>query len=233
MNSLEQNLYLKHNLKDRLQETYYKNPSIFLDDVFWIITNWGGIEFKRLKNNVNNENENIVKEFSSKIYNLNFYLNKREASIISSLSKIASFLLPDECAIYDSRAILSLNWLIFKYNQKYSKKELYFPQPKGSGIASDIDLKFIVRMANEKSRGLGDFKKQYKKTMEYKEEEKYFIFCDLMKELSKSLYTNLNLTELGFENKPYIAEMFLFVLADRQLNYIDKDILNFVSLKFN
>ena len=35
------------------------------------------------------------------------------------------------------------------------------------------------------------------------------------------------------ENKPYIAEMFLFVLADRQLNYIDKDILNFVSLKFN
>ena len=96
MNSLEQNLYLKHNLKDRLQETYYKNPSIFLDDVFWIITNWGGIEFKRLKNNVNNENENIVKEFSSKIYNLNFYLNKREASIISSLSKIESFLFPDE-----------------------------------------------------------------------------------------------------------------------------------------
>jgi hypothetical protein len=231
---LQKNLFLKHNLKKSLEENFenHQKNEEFLKSAFWVIQDWGKIALKRIKNNNDQTNDNIVNNFSKKIYKGDLDLDDREANIISSLSKVASFLKPDRCAIYDSRAVLSLNWLLFKYNKFFCKKELYFPQPKGAGIASDLDLKFIIRMAEESPLSLSDFNKSLKNEIQYEEREKYLMYCNLMKDLSDVLYKKLNLNEHGFKNYPYIAEMFLFVFSDRDLKYLDQDILKSIYLKF-
>jgi len=231
---LQKNLFLKHNLKKSLEENFenHQKNEEFLKSAFWVIQDWGKIALKRIKNNNDQTNDNIVNNFSKKIYKGDLDLDVREANIISSLSKVASFLKPDRCAIYDSRAVLSLNWLLFKYNKIFCKKELYFPQPEGAGIASDLDLKFIIRMAEESPLSLSDFNKSLKNEIQYEEREKYLMYCTLMKDLSDVLYKKLNLNEHGFKNYPYIAEMFLFVFSDRDLKYLDQDILKSIYLKF-
>lgn len=233
-NSLQKNLFLKHNLNGKLEESFkdHQKNEEFLKGAFWVIQDWGKIALKRIKNNNDQTNDNIVNNFSKKIYKGDLDLDDREANIISSLSKVASFLKPDRCAIYDSRAVLSLNWLLFKYNKFFCKKELYFPQPKGAGIASDLDLKFIIRMAEENPLGLSAFNKRLKSEIQHEEKAKFLEYCNLMKDLSDALYKKLNLNKHGFKNYPYIAEMFLFVFSDRDLKYLDQDILKSIYLKF-
>lgn len=173
--SYAKNIYLKENLKDKLK-------SNDLDIYYWIVQEWGGISsFK--KNDKNNSKINVFKQ----------QLNDREMtketfSTISSLSKIASFLHPNRYAIYDARAIYSLNWLLFNFTDG----KLLFPQPKGrNSKLVQYDLETIFRLS--------------KRSIKYKLYKKaYFEYCELLKYLSKKVYG---------EEKPYKMEMLLFSIA--------------------
>jgi len=119
-------------------------------------------------------------------------LTKESFTLISSFSKLASFLNPNEYAIYDSRAIYSLNWLLFNFN---NNTELY-PQPLGrNSKLSQYDLSTIFNLT--------------KKDIIYKSHKTaYFEYCKLLKLLSKEVY---------YDNKPYKIEMLLFLIAPTKI----------------
>ena len=113
----EKNLFIKNELLKKTE------TSDFLKNSYWIIQTWGGIKsFKQ-----NSLNDEKIMSFIEKIKGNTVKLNKNEFEIISSLSKIAAFLLPERFCIYDSRVIYSLNWHIFLYGDSLEM----FPQPTG------------------------------------------------------------------------------------------------------
>ncbi|NVJ66198.1 MAG: hypothetical protein HWE16_06895 [Gammaproteobacteria bacterium] len=112
-------------------------------------------------------------------------LTRKNFDSISSLSKIASFSYPDDYVIYDSRAIYSLNWLLFKY----SKSKKLFPQPKSrSPVLNRYDLNTVFELSN-------------KEVTYYSYKEAFHKYCKLIKQLSIN------------QEEPYILEMLLFSIA--------------------
>jgi hypothetical protein len=189
--NFEKNISLKENLsKDVNLEAHFA----------WIVNTWGGI-----KNfNVNkSENRNKIQKFL-------FYLEKNKElpkslmDVISSLSKIASFKNPKKYCIYDSRAIFSLNWLLIKY----SDTNLLFPQPKGRGLSTEIDVSTLLKFT----------KKEYSW---YSEEIAYYKYCELMEELTFQVFEE--------SNKPYYTEMLLFVIAETN-GFINQDLRKSVKV---
>src|ERR1039457_5368018 len=113
--SFSQNVYLKENLASVLEQD---ND---LTTHYWIIRDWGGIRtFKKCE-----RNDSLIESFEAEI--LKGKLTRPSFTSISSLSKLSSFWEPARYAIYDSRAVFSLNWIIFRY----SKDKRLFPQPTG------------------------------------------------------------------------------------------------------
>ncbi len=196
-NNFEKNLYLKDNLSQVLKD------DAELKHHYWIIQEWGGIRsFKR-----NERNDMKLRKF--KLQLTEGALTEDTASVISSLSKVASFLYPDKFVIYDSRAVYALNWLILRYADD-NKKRL-FPQPPGRNKELDkYDIQTIFRLSQEKRKKDGS---------EYHDEKTaYFEYCKIIVELSKHVFPN---------RKPYYLEMLLFVIAP---GYIVDDIKKSVSL---
>ena len=78
----------------------------YLKVSYWTIRKWGGISSFREANN----NDRKLIEFREWLSCCESMHDMPEDyfSTISSLSKVASFLYPDRCAIYDSRAVCSL-----------------------------------------------------------------------------------------------------------------------------
>lgn len=221
--SLEGHLYLKHHLFEEL-ENKFNNGEIELlrKDCAWIINDWGQIKFDLTKS----KNIKILNNFLESIYkkdsNRKIFIEKEEYRIISSLSKVASFCKPEDYAIYDSRAILSLNWLKIKYARN-EKKIKIFPQPSGgSNVVKNYNLKSLLDLA-----------KIYH-VEEYEQEDKYQAYCDLLKEISKKIYINLDdKNKERFKDWPYLAEMFLFLYSDSKVGKLEEEIKNSISVKFN
>ena len=148
--------------------------------IFCIIQKWGGI-YNFLDNELN---RNKIKYFSD---NLKLGIT-RGLSNIASLSKVAAFVSPDEYFIYDSRAVFSLNKILFETDYDGP----FFPIPEDRNKKIDI-------------KSLRDRIKCAKKRF-YKRNEAYGHYNSLLKELASSIYN---------ENKDYDRiEMLLFVLAD-------------------
>ena len=174
------NIYLKENFSKVLQN------DLSLENHYWIIQEWGGI--KSLKQN--NRNDEKINKFKKQLSKGK--LTKEIFSLISSFSKLASFIKPNEYAIYDSRAIYSLNWLLFNFT---NETELY-PQPSGRNPKlSQYDLSTIFNLTQ--------------KNITYKSHTiAYFEYCKLLKFLSKEVYD---------EDKPYKIEMLLFLIAPNKI----------------
>ncbi|MHA2131286.1 MAG: hypothetical protein ACW99L_15085 [Promethearchaeota archaeon] len=86
---------------------------------FWIINDWGRIKsFKNTENNKKKIDSFLSDLSKGKTARTNF-------QVISSLSKIASLYDLKDYAIYDSRVIYSLNWLLLRYGNA----EVFFPTP--------------------------------------------------------------------------------------------------------
>lgn len=171
------NIFLKNNFHEVLinDET--------LASHYWVIRDWGRIgSFKKSETN-DQRIKKFLRELDTGI------LTRQSFDRISSLSKVASFLAPDEFAIYDSRAIYALNWLIFNYS---SSKEL-FPQPVGrSSDLAKYDLQTIFRLSKLK--------------FSYRSHKVAFHqYCELMKQLGSEVF--------GPASKPYQVEMLLFMIA--------------------
>lgn len=173
----EKNLFLKFELPKLIKKRKDLKP------YYWIIQKWGGIgSFKENEFN----NQRIIKfiaELSSG------RLTKNNFNVISSLSKVASFIDPNNFVIYDSRVIYSLNWLLFNY----TAEPILFLQPSGrSTELAKFDMKTIFNLS--------------KKHIEYRSHKNsYHEYCEMMKSLSKEVY--------GMTAKPFMLEMLLFMIA--------------------
>jgi len=174
------NIYLKKNFNKVLQN------DLNLENHYWIIQEWGGI--KSLKQN--DRNDEKINKFKKQLPTGK--LTKEIFNLISSFSKLASFIKPNKYAIYDSRAIYSLNWLLFNFTDE---TELY-PQPSGRNPKlSQYDLSTIFNLT--------------KKDITYKSHKTaYFEYCEFLKFLSKKVYD---------EDKPYKIEMLLFLIAPTKI----------------
>ncbi|MCU4315604.1 hypothetical protein KTH93_13390 [Acinetobacter bereziniae] len=136
----------------------------------------------------------------------NTKLTKNSFDRISSFSKVASFIDPDHFAIYDSRVIYALNWLIFNYAPEMH----LFGQPLGrSTELAKYDMQTLFRLSRKKYTY-----RSYKSA--------YQDYCQLMKELSIQIY--------GTGSKPYLLEMLLFMIAPTK---IVQDIERNVSIMIN
>ena len=114
------------------------------------------------------------------------------ANQISSLSKLSSFWEPARYAIYDSRAVFALNWIIFRY----SKDKQLFPRPTGRNAEIskyDIETLFTLSGIDHRYRS---------HTTAYHE------YCSLLEDLSEQIYGS---------RKPYFAEMLLFLAAPTKI----------------
>ena len=187
-----QNTKLKWIISEKYKSTFDQNA---LD--FWIINTWGGI--RGFKNNERNIEK--VKKFKKQI--TNHKLSKDTFSTISSLSKIASFIDPDNFVIYDSRVIYTLNWLLLTCENKNEFREPYFPMPSGRNKKiTDFDLNTIINLSHI------DHYSNNSSTY-VSEQLAYFKYCDFIKTTSKLVY--------GENAKPYELEMLLFIIADKEI----------------
>ena len=108
----------------------------------------------------------------------------------------------EEYFVYDSRVIYSLNWLILKNNIPNAQ---FFPMPASrSSKLTLFDLNTIINLFY-KENITND---KYTGELFFDTKNAYFLYCDLIKELSKELFPDL---------KPYYLEMLLFVIADNQI----------------
>jgi hypothetical protein len=194
LNNFEQNIFLKKYLHQYFDLKTKSNLELF----YWIIREWGGIKSFKINENNNKKILTFLKELEIK------KISYENFKIISSLSKVASFVNPNKYAIYDSRALYSLNWLILKY---YDKKYFY-PMPKGRN--KKINLYKIDTII-----ALMGYEEEY--YLSYK--EAYFKYCKTLSDISYEIFK---------DKSPFLVEMILFYIAD---NYIINDIK--ISLKVN
>jgi len=182
--AFERNLYLKEHLKDAFGD------DSDLQTALWIIQDWGGI--KTFKNTEQNRNriEAFYRQLDAK------RLTRDIHNVLPSLSKLAAFRWPKKYSIYDSRAVFSLNWLLFCHSDEPN----LFPQPPGrSKSLIEVDTQTLFRLSG-----------RLYKTRSH--QTAYFDYCDLLSQLS--------INALGKED-PYFVEMLLFVAAPE---WIPRDI---------
>ena len=191
-NPFDKNVKLKWILSEKYK---YYQKSTTID--FWIINNWGGIRgFKQ-----NDRNNLKIEVFKKQLIKRRLSLDS--FSTISSLSKLSSFIDPDNFVIYDSRVIYTLNWLILTCENQDGIKEKYFPMPNGRNkIITDFDMNTIINISHISE--YADNKELY-----LSQQQAYFEFCDFIKNNTKEIY--------GEQSKPYELEMLLFTLADKEI----------------
>lgn len=191
-NAFDQNVKLKWILKEKYISTF---NSTEID--FWIINSWGGIRgFKENQRNID-KIEIFKKQLDKKKLSLDTF------GTISSLSKLSSFIDPDNFVIYDSRVIYTLNWLILNCENQNGFRQKYYPMPSGRNkIIADFDMNTIINISHlDVYANKNDLYKSHQLA--------YFDFCDFVRTTSKIIY--------GENAKPYELEMLLFTLADKEI----------------
>jgi hypothetical protein len=175
-NAFDRNIYLKEHLDRKLEND---ND---LEFHYWIIREWGGIKTFQM----NERNNQKIREFRQQLYHNR--LRRSSFNLISSLSKLAAFWHPGKYSIYDSRAIFSLNWLIFRH----SNDRQLFPQPIGrSAAVSKYDTSTLYRLS-----GVEYIDRDWRTA--------YHEYCELLKDLAKKALNT---------DRPYYVEMLLFIAA--------------------
>ncbi len=196
----EKTIKLKEIISEKLKKSEEEE---FKELSLWIIHDWGRIT----KGNVENLHEIIKNCIDKRDY---------EFERIASTSKVAAFMHPDEFAIYDSRVVYSLNWIILS-TEAGSK---YFPLPSGRNskmTAFDIEvlirLKHISNYRPDKSNALKKEKFIANKDKElfFSKKEAYNKFLQLLKNISNELWVHEQ------ENKLAKTEMLLFSIADKEV----------------
>lgn len=175
---------------------FFHLKKIEYETALWIINRWGGIgSFKD-----NDRNKARIDKLQIALPKRVF--TKESFSVVSSLSKVASFMNHEEYFVYDSRVIYSLNWLILKAKLKEPQ---FFPMPEGRGTKLTMfDLQTIINLYYKDNI----LDKEWKSKTFIDPKHAYFVYCDLIKKLSKRIFPAY---------KAYYLEMLLFVIADRQI----------------
>lgn len=183
----EQNLFLKVNLRRYLERELEQDKS--LEVHYWVIRDWGRIRRfgKTVEGRDASNNKERIEEFKKELDAGT--LKRASFQVLPSLSKILSFWDPKQYAIYDSRAVFSLNWLLFLH----WGDEPLFPQPVSRNKAiKNCDTSALY---SEKLPPRG-------------KQHAYHDYCRLLRLLSKEIYDNC---------RPFNLEMLLFVIADQEI----------------
>lgn len=198
-NAFLRNVFLKEHLGP------YLNVNDKFEMEFWLINSWGEISgFKDTPKNRKRIN-GMYQKLSTRVFTRDIF------DCISSFSKLASFYVPAEYSIYDSRAVYSLNWLLFRAGVN----KHFFPIPNGRNKSLvECDLETILRLF---------FKGENELFIDYK--YAYFLYCDLIKALSGVIWADED-----WLKRPYYLEMLLFSLCTK---LIIEDIQKSVSVSFN
>lgn len=187
-----------------------------MDFINWIIKDWGGIRATSSKS---------VEDYESYLETLKEGDNISFKSI-ASFSKVAGFKNPLAYIIYDSRVAYALNWILLKT----SASKVFFPMPVGrNSKLMAFDIKVLIRLKNSQLyqiNSVENIEKNYvskrDKELYIREDEAYFIMCNLISEVNKILFSNDKIKI----DKPYYTEMLLFSIADTE---IIKDITDSIS----
>jgi hypothetical protein len=178
--SFSKNVYLKENLAPVLEQDNNLNSH------YWVIRDWGGIRTFKIEG----RNDAVIRTFKEEI--LKGRLTRTSFNSISSLSKLSSFWEPERYAIYDSRAVFSLNWIIFRY----SHDKHLFPQPPGRNAEiSRYDIETLFTLS-----GIDHRYRSYKIA--------YHDYCSLLQDLSEQVYGS---------RRPYFVEMLLFLAPPKEI----------------
>ena len=173
----QENWHLKTNMRKVLSNTKDLTPH------YWLIRNWGKIpRFGTGKISRDPAIIDIVRRCEEGgTIELDF-------DGIASLSKIAAFLVPDKYAIYDSRAVYALNWLLVRH----LPKEKRFRQPLGrSTLFRDYNTETLYELSETKNE-IRAWRNSYGS------------YCELLIKLSEAALNKTN---------PYYLEMLLFTAA--------------------
>lgn len=186
---------------------FYHQKEISYETSLWFINQWGGIGSFR----DNDTNKERIKRFWSGLTNKK--LTKDLFSVISSLSKISAFHDHNEYFIYDSRVVYTLNWFILKNKLQNPQ---FFPMPAGRNASLVLfDLNTIINLYYKDKLTLLNGK--WKDDLFLDTKHAYFVYCDLIKELSHRLMPT---------KKPYYLEMILFTMAEPEIFNDLKDKVN-------
>ncbi|WP_159636902.1 hypothetical protein [Sphingobacterium composti Ten et al. 2007 non Yoo et al. 2007] len=212
LSNFEKELKIKHTLNQHLNDANSVNSvdSKFDELCLWIIKDWGGI----------NLNKEVVKPL------VNQFINKKDWGFnkIASISKVASFMFPEEFIIYDSRIAYSLNWIILKTNAGNK----YFPIPEGRNskmTSFDMNTLIHIKHANnfftndhQELLGKNKFISKRDQIIYFDKKDAYKRLNRLIKEISVKLWDG----DLEKTQKLFYTEMLLFSIAD---NVIFQDIV--------
>ena len=157
----------------------------------WIISDWGGIPKLRKTTKRKEKVLEILKNSSSKPKIKEIVLELKLPDSISTISKILSFISPEEYAICDARVIFSLNWLLF-LSREDSFIQFYELSTRNT-ILKSYNILFLLNKLN---------------LLSVKKETEYLQYLNVMNQISAELKKSFTEWEL------YDTEMLLFVLAN-------------------
>ncbi len=177
LNYFERQVQLKDYAKEILKGSFEQ-----WDKDKWIVHTWGGIH----KFNVGNHQR--IREFrDSLVIGETAHFNR-----ISSLSKIASFVKPEQFFVYDSRVAFALNGLLLECIEKDDEVR-FFPLPSAIG-GRDRQMKDIIAT-------------RIQAPSYYSEQDAYIVYNQLILELFSRLFPDSK------GKKPCQIEMLLFELG--------------------
>lgn len=180
----QKSVYLKRYFtKNKLINQPYKK-----DIIVWIVKDWGRIK------GINADN------FVSKVIDIIQDNKIIKFEGVSSISKIVALNDPNNCVMYDSRVIYSINWIIMKQRAG----DLFFPMPNSRNTKLNaFDINTIINIFYQD--------KFSKKNVYIDKNEAYTTFNELVININDRLFNDER------QKEPYHTEMLLFALADKNI----------------
>jgi len=200
LNDFDKCIWLRENLKDKIHTLYKTDSEEFRRKYQWIISKWGGIKLGDV-----DKLDSLVNAF---INNKKLGANQN-FDRISSVSKVATFMFPQEHIIYDSRVAFAMNWILL--SKGLTNK--FFPIPEGRNSKMlNFDVNVIINLMFK-----GD------KSVLITKNEAYNEMNELIIKINNKLWD----TD-GERKNIYLTEMLLFSIAD---TYIIDDIKKRINIQ--
>jgi hypothetical protein len=202
-----------------ISELATKDPDQLLKIARWIIEIWGGIRRR---------DDGAITKWIQHRGALTANQEPFRFNGIASWSKYAAFMDPTRFAIYDARAVYTLNWLLFRNTPHAEEK--FFPLPLGRNSVLEIlnyDILLVIsNTAGQKSAadllkidieqrrarlGKSSFARTLRKRAYFSQTDAYPEYCRLLRHIGVELY--------GESDKHSLTkvEMALFSVADRRV----------------
>lgn len=173
----------------------------------WIIKDWG-----RITSGVENNTLSLIRQVKQP-YELLF-------DRVASSSKIASFMSPGECIIYDSRVVYSLNWIILSVDALNTGGK-FFPVPSlRNPKLKAFDINVLIRLKYIENYRLKKEAQENKRLISNQDKRLYFQknkSYTKLNQLIKSIHEKLWAHEPEKIKKLYYTEMLLFSIADKEI----------------